>query len=295
MFGATCIYTISTCPLLLCRGETFRKEFSHLGDVRSLVPETVRVMALTATATKSTRQAVVKVLKMVSPVIVSVSPNKPNIKYIVKSNVNCSIEEAFAPLVEEFRQKRKGMDRTIIFCRTYDQCSRIYIFLAHRLGREMTDPVGVCRDLPQFRMLDMFTACTHPMIKDCILHSLPDPDSVLRVIVATIAFGMGLDCPNIRRVIHWGPSADVEAYLQETGRAGRDGLSATAILYYNNIDLGQIENDSIKEYCRNKTSCRRYVLLKDFDDDPAEHSGTNDSLCRCCDVCELKCMCSICT
>lgn len=275
------------------RGETFRKEFSHLGDVRSLIPDTVRVMALTATATKSTRQAVVKVLKMVSPKVVSVSPNKPNIKYVVKSNSNSSLEETFAPLVEEFRQKRKGMDRTIIFCRTYDQCSRIYMFLAHRLGKEMTDPVGVCRDLPQFRMLDMFTACTHPTIKNCILQSLPDPDSVLRIIVATIAFGMGLDCPNIRRVIHWGPSADVESYLQETGRAGRDGLSATAILYFSNVDLGQIENDSIKEYCRNKTSCRRHMLLKDFDD-PAEHISTG-SLCRCCDVCELKCVCTICT
>ena len=276
------------------RGETFRKEFSHLGDVRSLIPDTVRVMALTATATRSTRQAVVKVLKMVSPVVVSVSPNKPNIKYVVKSNANSSLEETFAPLVEEFRQKRKGMDRTIIFCRTYDQCSRIYMFLAHRLGREMTDPVGVCRDLPQFRMLDMFTACTHPMIKNSILRSLPNPDSVLRIIVATIAFGMGLDCPNIRRVIHWGPSADVEAYLQETGRAGRDGLPATAILYFTNIDLGQIENESIKEYCRNKTSCRRHMLLKDFDD-PADHLNTEGSLCRCCDVCELKCLCTICS
>ena len=49
----------------------------------------------------------------------------------------------------------------------------IYVF-ADRLGKEMTDPVGICRDLPQFRMLDMFTACTHPTVKESILHSLPD-------------------------------------------------------------------------------------------------------------------------
>ena len=86
------------------------------------------------------------------------------------------------------------------------------------------DPIGVCRDLPQFRMLDMYTACMHPTVKETILQSLLDSNGTLRIIVATIAFGMGLDCPNIRRVIHWGPSGDIESYLQETGRAGHDYL-----------------------------------------------------------------------
>ena len=97
-----------------------------LGDVRSLIPDTVHVMALTATATKRTRQAVIKLLKMVHPKVVSVSPNKPNIKYSVLVNTQ-SLEEKFAPLVEEVRQKRTATDRTIIFCRTYDQCAHIYV------------------------------------------------------------------------------------------------------------------------------------------------------------------------
>ena len=79
------------------------------------------------------------------------------------------------------------------------------MYMADRMAREMIDPIGVCRDLPQFRMLDMYTACTHPTVKETILQSLPDSNGTLRIIVATIAFGMGLDCPNIRRVIHWGP------------------------------------------------------------------------------------------
>ena len=54
----------------------------------------------------------------------------------------------------------------------------------------------------------------------------------MRVIVATIAFAMGLDCPNVRHVIQWGPPPNVESYIQETERAGRDGLPATVILYY---------------------------------------------------------------
>ena len=100
------------------------------------------------------------------------------------------------------------------------------------------EPIGVCQDLVQFRLADMFTACTHPTVKEAILQTLPDSNSTLRIIVATIAFGMGLDCPNIRKVIHWGPSADIESYLQETGRAGRAGLPAVAILYYTNVELG---------------------------------------------------------
>ena len=140
------------------RGETFRKEFSKLGDVRSLIPESVRVMALTATAT---RRAVIKQLKKIQPKIVSVLMNTH------------SLEETFAPLIEGIRQKRKSMDRTIIFCRTYDQCAHIYMFIVDRLGKEVTEPIGISPDLASFRIVDMFTACTHPIVKESILKSLP--------------------------------------------------------------------------------------------------------------------------
>jgi ATP-dependent DNA helicase RecQ len=149
------------------------------------------------------------------------------------------------------------------------------------------EPIGTRYALQQCRLIDMFSACTHSSVKNGILQSFPDCNSTLRVIVATVVFGMGLDCPNIRRVIHWGPSTDIELYLQETGRAGRDRQLAVATLYYTNTELGQIDDTAMKEYCRDKDTCRRELLLNDFKAPPSD-CGVK-SLCLCCDLCETKC------
>ena len=99
------------------RGKEFRKEFSHIGEVRSLIPSDVRLMALTATATKQSRRDICKVLGMKNPVVVSVTPNKPNIKYEVIQRCG-TLEETLAPLVEELRRQRRLMDRVLIFCQS---------------------------------------------------------------------------------------------------------------------------------------------------------------------------------
>ena len=82
------------------RGETFRKEFANLGEVRSIIPPEVKVMALTATATVQTRKAVCKTLGIVNVAVIAESPNKENIKYVVHHNPE-TLEETFARLVEE--------------------------------------------------------------------------------------------------------------------------------------------------------------------------------------------------
>ena len=92
---------------------------------------------------------------------------------------------------------------------------------------------------------------------------------------------MGLDCPDIRRVIHWGASADVEQYLQETGRAGRDGLPAKAVLYATSLP-GVVVEDSMKHYCKNVDKCRRAMLLEHFES-WSEESRFKDM--PCCDIC----------
>ena len=89
--------------------------------------------------------------------------------------------------------------------------SYLYTFFTNSLGKEGTEPVGAPH-ISQFRLVEMFSACTAHNVKNTILSK---PESPLRVIIATVAFGMGLDSPDIRRIIHWGIPADIESYIQE--------------------------------------------------------------------------------
>ena len=273
------------------RGDSFRTEFSNIGEVRSLLPNGVHLMALTATATKQTREDICRTLGMINPVVIADSPNKPNIKYSVVRNPG-TLEETFESLIEEVRKNRQLTERTIIFCRTYDSCARIYMFMKYQLRHESTEPIGA-PDIGQFRLVDMFCSCTEEIVKNDILMAFSSPNSNLRIVIATIAFGMGLDCPNVRRIIHWGPSDDIELYMQETGRGGRDMAPAQALLYYGgpNLVVRHVD-ESMKIYCANTEVCRRKLLLKHFDD--IVMSGST-ILCCCCDVCELKCKCDVCT
>ena len=75
------------------------------------------------------------------------------------------------------------------------------------------------------------TACT-PEVCESILSTFTSTQSHVRLVIATSSFGMGIDCPDIRHIVHWSAPEDLETYAQETGRAGRDGNYSEAILYY---------------------------------------------------------------
>ena len=175
------------------RGDSFRAEFSKLGEIRSILPENVHVMALTATATNSTRAAAIRTLDVQSPTIVSIHPSKQNLIYYVAEK--SSVSTSFAPIISKLSQLRSKMGKVIIFCRTYDQVTTVYYHFKRQLGVGFTEPPGAL-DIMQFRLVDMFTHCTHKSVKDSILHHFKE-DSPLRVVVATVAFGMGIDCPDI--------------------------------------------------------------------------------------------------
>ena len=144
-------------------------------------------------------------------------------------------------------------------------------------------------DRSPYWLVDMFTACTRAEVKTDTLQQFCTPDSKLRVVIATIAFGMGMDCPNVRRIIHYGPPSDIEQCIQESGRAGRDNQPATAILLH--VKMRRFIDNAMKSYCANEDICRRDMLLCQFSGDYVNvHSNT----CSCCDVCEQHCTCLKC-
>lgn len=154
------------------------------------------------------------------------------------------------------------------------------------LKEERVDPVGA-PDLPEFRLFKYFTSATHASVKDGVLKAFLQPGSPLRIVIATIAFGMGVDTPDIRYVIHWGPPEDIEQYVQATGRAGRDGTISHAVMLYSK-GLKRFVDDGMIKYCENSDMCHRKVLFSVFD------SYVHDKGCMCCDVCSVSCDCGFC-
>lgn len=286
-----CILAYISIPLKLSllnyRAQEFRQEYANLNEVLSTLSQNVHIMALTATATRASCRSICRALGMENPFVVSKIPNRPNI-YFSLSKKPPSIKEAFEPLVKELKMKRAMTDRAIIFCRTYDDLSYVYLWIMSALGKEAYEPID-SSDQVSSRLVDMFSACTEPCIRVIIHERFRDPDSALRIVIATIAFGMGLDCPNIRRIFHWGSPSDIETYVQETGRAGRDGNPAKAHLFYGN---NRYVDEDMKEYCSNQNICRRKCILEHFDGTEVIAEDQDCACtCVCCDVCaNQKCI-----
>ena len=124
-------------------------------------------------------------------------------------------------------------------------------------------------------------------VKDHVLSQFSDDSTCLRVLIATIAYGMGVNCKGVKRVIHFGPSKTIQAYMQESGRCGRNGEQSDALLLYNGITI-KAADSAMKSYVKS-VRCRRNFLLEQFgvpvsqSDFPAGH--------MCCDNCADSCKC----
>ncbi len=249
-------------------GHDFRPEYLMLSHFKTEFPA-IPVIALTATADKLTRQDIQDKLSLQNPAVFISSFNRPNISYTVAPKKN-----SYQQLLD-FLSTRKD-DSGIIYC----------------LSRASTEDLAA--DLRE----QGFTAEAY--------HAGLDNDTKARnqekflrdevkLMVATIAFGMGINKSNVRYVVHYDLPKNIEGYYQETGRAGRDGLPSEALLFFSAGDAFKLQRfakvdgneeqsrimlkklDDMVKYCQLQT-CRRQYLMHYFNEPFPDHCGS-------CDVC----------
>ena len=255
-------------------GHDFRPEYRRLVSVREVLPG-VPVLALTATATPRVRADIVTQLKLIDPSVFVASFNRPNLTYRVKAK-----EKASAQVVEFVRARPDSLDDAgIVYCQS-------------RKGTESMAAALVAKGVaaaPYHAGLDPAMRARH---QDAFLRD------ELRVMCATVAFGMGINKPNVRFVIHADLPKNIEGYYQETGRAGRDGLPAECLLLYSRGDvakyvgfLAEMEDLDARRVARaqldkmaafaDSARCRRVELLGYFGETWSD--GRGDACDNCID------------
>jgi ATP-dependent DNA helicase RecQ len=191
-------------------GHDFRPEYRQLAGLRQLFP-TVPMMALTATATERVRRDIVTLLKLREPSCYVASFNRPNLTYRVFAK-----NKPYEQVLDFLRARPK--ESGIVYCQSRKSTESV----AERLNED-----GV-KGRPYHAGL---TATERTQHQELFLR-----DEV-RVICATIAFGMGINKPNVRFVVHYDLPKNIEGYYQETGRAGRDGLPSECVLLFSPGDV----------------------------------------------------------
>nr|XP_012417104.1 PREDICTED: Bloom syndrome protein isoform X2 [Odobenus rosmarus divergens] len=253
-------------------GHDFRQDYKRMNMLRQKFPS-VPVMALTATANPRVQKDILTQLKILQPQVFSMSFNRHNLKYYVLPKKPKKV--AFDCL--EWIRKHHPYDSGIIYCLSRRECDT----MADTLQKDGLAALA-------------YHAGLSDSARDEVQHKWINQDDC-QVICATIAFGMGIDKPDVRFVIHASLPKSVEGYYQESGRAGRDGEISHCLLFYTYHDVIRLkrlilmEKDgnhhtrethfnnlySMVHYCENITECRRIQLLAYFGE-----NGFNPDFCK---------------
>lgn len=200
-------YTLTLTVLVLFQfrgmGEVFREWYGKVSQLRSLAHTNTPVLALTATSTLNVRTKIMQHLGMGSCTMIQGSLDRPNIRYSAVK-VRRDLQVTFGWLLQEIETKRTSLPRTIIFCRSIKTCASLFkLFLSH-LREKSYEPVGSDLSVAN-RLFAMYHARIDDSDKGEILSSLKDPNGKCRLLFCTVAFGMGVNIPDIRYIIHYGP------------------------------------------------------------------------------------------
>lgn len=259
-------------------GHDFRPDYLEISSVRHLIPNTP-MLALTATATERVRLDIAQNLNMQNPALFISSFNRSNIYLEVQRKIN-----GLGQVIEYIKNRKE--ESGIIYCYSRKQVDELTASL-DKLGFSVLNYHAGLPDNVRAKNQDLF-------IKDDI-----------QIMVATVAFGMGIDKPNVRYVINYDLPSSLEEYYQEIGRAGRDGLPSSALLLYSAGDIHKIRyffNESadpekaenllqgMLSYA-NARVCRRKALLSYFGEvypAPGEQAPSDEDKKCCCDICNMN-------
>ena len=240
-------------------GHDFRPDYTKLGDLKRKYPK-VPVLALTATANETVKQDVIHNLCIPSCEVFTQSFNRENLWYDVKPFPSSIFTEIHKHVTSNGWTHSAG----IVYCLSRKDCEKVSTKL---------------------NQLGLFTSYYHAGLNadDRIKIQSDWQKGKVKIIVATIAFGMGIDKRDVRFVIHFTIPKSLEGYYQETGRAGRDGQKSICTLYYKYADRAKLENmifqgdltsiqkerqrallQKVIQYCENKSDCRRKQVLAYF-------------------------------